>query len=114
MAIGHAAGAEQLGRRLAELLSGEAAVEALWVCMPESTAGLWLVTAPVEMDVVRRLHDLAMGLHAEFPSVDFEVQVLNRAWYSDTDPLGLIPEGATQILQRGQNGSADRRASSEG
>lgn len=98
MAIERAAGPEQIGRRFAELQGSTDLLEALWVSAQEGAVGLWLVTPPVEMDTVRSLHDLAMTLYDEFPTVELTVEVLNRAWYQGTEFEMLIPAGATRII----------------
>ncbi len=100
MAVGNPITAQAAGSALARAVRAEPTVLGLWVRAYRDYVELWLVTAPIEPDAVRRLQEAGLTVEDRFPEADLRLHILNARNYADLDPATLIPPGAEAISLR--------------
>ena len=98
MAVEQVASAEVIGRRFAELIRGDMAVQGLWARDHGATVDLWLLIDRLDLPDAHRYYELAAALSDEFarPSIDFHLlnpQLAAEDWNLRCE----VPRGAVAI-----------------
>lgn len=92
--------ARRIGQKFANAVRDEPAAQALSVSSEGERVELWLLTEPTDAETEQRLYAAGTFLEEEFADVDIRVHVLNPAWYGESDPKTILPEGAERIWSR--------------
>jgi hypothetical protein len=91
--------AQQVGQQFAATLGDQPAVETLWISEDDYGIELWLVTAPTEPAVTRRLQAAEVLLQRQFPEPEIRLHVLNRRNFPDLDRGVTLPESAHLVAR---------------
>src|ERR687885_695350 len=91
--------AQRAGQQLAAAVREHPAVESLWVSEDDEGIELWLVTAPTEPAVTRRLHTNEGLLTRQFPEAYVRLYIMNRRNYPNVNLDDRLTERA-QLIER--------------
>lgn len=100
MTVANPSAALRMGRCLAELVRAEPGARRLWASSHRDYVELWVLTADVDAEAERRLHELGIRTQEAFPDGNLRIRLINPRFYEGRDPVELIPAGAEEIALR--------------
>lgn len=102
MAISQQATAQDVGRRFAEEVRQDPAVQGVWARAVRDYIELWVLTDPIDAETERRLYALDAPLQRWFPTTYIYFYLVNpRLFDENTKLIGdVIPSQAEPIWHR--------------